>query len=42
MRNEPETGQRFGNDVLLSSFVNILFMPVSDTVLITVAFVSKF
>ena len=42
MRNEPETAQRFGNDVLLSSFVNILFMPASDTVLITVAFVSKF
>ena len=42
MRNEPKKAQRFGNDVLLSSFGNILFMPVLDTVLITIAFVVKF
>ena len=42
MRNEPKKAQRFGNDVLLSSFGIILFMPVLDTVLITIAFVVKF
>ena len=41
MRNEPKTAQKFGNDVLLSSFGNILFMPVSDTVFITVASVAE-
>ena len=42
MRNKPKKAQRFGNDVLLSSFGNILFMPVLDTVLVTIAFVVKF